>query len=168
MQNIRKRIALLILGFTAASVIGWLCEEICVYLVYGSFYKRGLLHLTLCPIYGFGACGIWLLLRRVQSTAVFLVSSAAIAGIFEYVCSIWLERVFHRSFWDYKGWLFSFQDRVSLLSCIWFSLLALVFVRAVLPLLRGCIRRGNDRVFLAGSLCIAAVILGDFLLTVFR
>ena len=165
LQTAKQRISLLILSFTAASVIGWLCEEICIYLFYGYFYNRGMLHLTLCPIYGFGACGIWLLLRHVQSMPRFFLFSMALASVFEYACSYLLEWLFHRRYWTYADWVFSFQDRVSLLSSIGFALLALAFVRLIVPYLRRRIRSGNDTVFFAGSLCIAALIFGDFLLS---
>ena len=85
--------------------------------------------------------------------------------VFEYACSYLLEWLFHRRYWTYADWVFSFQDRVSLLSSIGFALLALAFVRLIVPYLRRRIRSGNDTVFFAGSLCIAALIFGDFLLS---
>lgn len=162
--SIRRRIALVIYAFTAAAVGGWLYEECCVYFMYGYLYKRGMLHLTLCPIYGFGAWGLYLLLRKVKSTPLFFLLSVIIASAFEYACSYLLEMIFHRSFWTYSDWAFSVNDRISLISSCIFGLLAVFFAKCLLPLLTKLVRRGKAQLHLGIALGILAVIAGDFLL----
>ena len=34
--------------------MGWLYEVACVYVMFGIYVDRGVLHLPACPIYGFG------------------------------------------------------------------------------------------------------------------
>jgi len=151
-------------GFLIASVAGWFCEEICVYLVYGYFYKRGMLHLTLCPIYGFGACGIYLLLQRVKKIGWFFLLSMLIASGFEYASSVYLEIFFHRNFWSYHGWPFSFDDRISLLSSLFFAVMACIFVYILIPFLRQRIQNRDEDICASASLLLMSAVLSDFIL----
>ena len=164
--NRRQRFSLLIWGFIAAAFGGWIYEEICVYLLYHKIYNRGMLHLTMCPIYGFGAWGLYLLLRKVRSTGLYFALSVLIASAFEYGCSYLLEFLFHRSFWTYEGWFLSIQNRISLISSLIFGLLAVIFAKLLLPLLIKAVRKGSPNIWFCISLLALAVILGDFLLVV--
>lgn len=163
-MNNKQRFSLLILGFTIAAFGGWIYEEICVYVLYGQIVNRGMLHLTLCPIYGFGAWGLYLLLHRIKNKPVFFLLSTAIASAFEYACAVLLETVFHRRFWSYEGWPLSVHDRISLISSLIFGLLAVFFAGCILPFLRKRICGGKENIWFAVSLLITAVIAGDFLL----
>ncbi len=163
-MNLKQRISLLIFCFAAAAFGGWIYEEICVYVLYGKLYNRGMLHLTLCPIYGFGAWGLYFLLHRIKSTPLFFLLSVLIASAFEYACSCLLEMLFHRSFWSYEGWLLSVNNRISLISSLIFGLLAVVFAKGIVPFFSKRIGRGRETVWFAVSLVIFAVIAGDFLL----
>lgn len=164
----RQKFSLLMSGFIAAAFGGWLYEETCVYILYHHLYNRGMLHLTLCPIYGFGAWGLWLLLRRVRSSGLFFLLSVLIASVFEYACSCLLELMFHRSYWTYRDWAFSIDDRISLISSVIFGLLAVLFAKCILPLLTALVRKGSINLWFIGSLTALAVILGDFILVVSR
>ena len=160
----RQRFSLLIWGFTAAAFGGWIYEEICVFLLYHHIYNRGMLHLTICPIYGFGAWGLYLLLRKVRNSGLFFLLSTAIASIFEYACSYLLEFLFHRSFWTYEGWPLSVQNRISLISSLIFGVFALVFARLILPPLIRLLSRGDPKKWFISSIIVLAVIAGDFIL----
>lgn len=162
--NLRQRFSLLICGFVAAAFGGWIYEEICVWLIYHHIYNRGMLHLTICPIYGFGAWGLYLLLRRIKNSGLYFLLSVIIASVFEFGCSYLLEFLFHRSFWTYEGWPFSVQNRISLISSMIFGLLSVVFAKLILPRLRSRISKGNQYLWFIISLSALAVILGDFIL----
>lgn len=162
----RQKFSLLIFGFLAAAFGGWLYEEVCVYVLYHHLYNRGMLHLTICPIYGFGAWGLYLLLHRIKNSALYFSLSVVIASVFEYACSYLLELIFHRSYWTYKDWAFSVGDRISLISSVIFGILAVFFAKAVLPLLQKALRRGRATVWFVSSLIALAIVLGDFMLVV--
>lgn len=83
-MNRKQIISLLILGFAGAAIGGWIYEEICVYVMYHYIYNRGMLHLPLCPIYGFGAWGLYALFHKCKRElwVVFNLQSNKIA--FEY------------------------------------------------------------------------------------
>ena len=163
----RRAFAVLVFGFVLASFGGWIYEEICVWLLYHMVVNRGMLHLTLCPIYGFGAWGLYLLLRKVKSGALFFVLSVLIASAFEYACSYLLEWAFHRVYWTYADWPFSVQDRISLVSSLIFGVLAVLFAKGILPLLRKYVRKGNAWVWFGAAMLIVAVIAVDFVLVLF-
>ena len=162
----RQRFSLLIWGFVAAAFGGWLYEEICVYILYHKIYNRGMLHLTICPIYGFGAWGLYLLLRKVRNPALYFALSVLIASVFEYGCSYLLEFLFHRTYWTYEGWFLSIQNRISLVSSLIFGLLAVIFAKLILPLLAKAVGKGKPAIWFIFSLLALAVITGDFVLVV--
>ena len=162
--GLKRRFALLVFGFLTASFGGWIYEEICVYLLYHTIYNRGMLHLPVCPIYGFGAWGLYLLLHKIKSSGLFFVMSVLIASVFEYACAILLETLFHRSYWTYEGWPLSVQNRISLISSLIFGLLALIFTKLVIPPLRKRIERGKTAVWFTAAVIISGTLLADFLL----
>ena len=152
-----------VFGFVLASFGGWIYEEICVYVFYGYVYNRGMLHLPICPIYGFGAWILAILLRRVKKGWVFFICAVLIASVFELACSYLLELLFHRGFWTYAGWWLSIDDRISLVSSVIFGLLALIFVRLVLPFVRYLQRKCSGRLLFVAALLSVLIIAADFL-----
>ncbi|MBR7090247.1 MAG: putative ABC transporter permease, partial [Lachnospiraceae bacterium] len=71
-----------ILLFALASCIGWLYEMICVWILYGYYFDRGVLHLPMCPIYGFGVLLLMLVLREVKNPfGIFLGSFLIASGV---------------------------------------------------------------------------------------
>ena len=163
-KNGEKRFALLIFGFIAAAFGGWLYEEACVWILYRHLYNRGMLHLTICPIYGFGAWGMYLMLRKVKPAWLYFTLSVIIASVFEYACACLLEAIFHHRYWSYADWPFSVRDRISLISSLIFGLLSVLFARGVLPLLQRCMKKGRAAVWNAAAIVSLCVIAGDFLL----
>lgn len=158
--------ALVVFAFLAASFGGWIYEVICVYLLYHVFYNRGMLHLTLCPIYGFGAWGLYLLLHKIKNSALYFVLSVLIASAFEYACALLLEAVFHRIYWTYEGWPLSVQNRISLVSSLIFGVLALIFAKCIVPPLKKAVSRGKALGWFLAAVGAICVILADFALVV--
>ncbi len=154
---------LFVLSFVLAAFAGWIYEQICVRVMYGAFSHRGMLRIPLLPIYGFGAWGLALLLRRVRSVCLFFVLSVLIASVFEFACSYLLELIFHESFWSYNDWPLSVCDRISLISSLIFGLLAVAFVKGVLPFVRFLMRKLPQFVLLLAAVLFALLIVGDFL-----
>lgn len=167
-KNRKDCFILLVLGFVIAAFAGWVYEQICVLIMYGSFQHRGMLDIPLLPIYGFGAWGLALILRPVRSGWLFFILSVVIASLFEYACSYLLEFLFHERFWSYSDWWFSFQDRISLISSAIFGLLALIFVKAVLPFVRYLMRKIPKAVLMFVSVLAAILVIADFILVICR
>ena len=154
---------LAVLGFVIAAFAGWVYEELCVRIKYGAFSPRGMLDLPLLPIYGFGAWSLAVLLRRIRSVWLFFALSVVISSVFEYACSFLLELIFHKSFWTYSDWPLAVHDRISLISSIIFGLLAVMFIKVVLPFVRLIMRKTPQRFLLFLSGAFVFVIFSDFI-----
>lgn len=141
LSDILRTFGILIWGFALASLIGWIYEEVCGLLVYGHFMERGILWLPLCPIYGFGAWLLYACAHKLKNPFGIILVTGIVSGIFEYICSYILEEYFHLYLWSYEGWIFSINDRISLLSCLFFGILAVLFIKAIVPFLRFCSRK---------------------------
>ena len=131
-KNLRD-ITKYLLMFLLSSFIGWVYEIICVYVVFGRYFDRGVLHISCCPIYGFGMLILYFLFRKIKNPAVIFLGSVAITTSVEYLTAIVAEYKFHRILWSYEGWPLSFQDRISLVSSLIFGVMATVFIKLIKP-----------------------------------
>lgn len=120
--------------FTAGSFWGWLYEEAVELAVNHAYGDRGLLHMPLIPIYGFGCLLLLLLYRRRNYSAPFIfVSSAVIATVLELVASYPLQKFLGYLPWYYADWPLNYEGRISLVSSILFGVLATVFMKLIHP-----------------------------------
>ena len=154
-------------GFLLASLIGWIYEELCGLIMFGTLMERGILWLPLCPIYGFGAWLLYSCAKKIcKKIPAILLLTAVISGIFEYICSYVLEEYFHLYLWNYEGWIGNINHRISLLSCFFFGILAVLFIKGIVPFLQFCSRKLPKVLFVAsgliGLLVVAADLLGCF------
>lgn len=128
-----------IILFVLAAFAGWLYEVGITFLAHGQYEDRGVLHLPLCPIYGFGILLLVPVLKRVRSTIAVFFYSAIITTVIELAASYVLEYGFQMVLWSYGDWPFHFQTRISLFSSLIFGVFAVVFIRLILPYIhRAC------------------------------
>lgn len=69
MNKIFLTITKFILMFFISAFIGWCYEIVCVCLIYGQYYDRGILHLPICPIYGFGMLILYMIFHKAKNKA---------------------------------------------------------------------------------------------------
>ncbi len=119
--------------FIISSFIGWLYETIITSIQCGQFVDRGVLHLPLCPIYGFGALMILLLFGRIKNGFVVFCAGTLVTTLVELIASYLLEYFLHIHLWSYAGWPLQFEERVSLLSSIVFGILSVLLVKIIYP-----------------------------------
>jgi len=124
------------LYFMVYSFAGWLWEKIFMLMVDGTFQERGFLHIPVCTIYGFAIFLILFLFykKNYKSITIFL-GSAFVTCVLEFVTSWEMEKLFHRTWWDYSGWIFNFQGRISLLTSIGFGVVSILVVNWIHPYL---------------------------------
>lgn len=92
-----------------------------------------------CPIYGFGAVFISLLLsRHAEDTLAVFGLAILICGILEYSASYMLEKIFHARWWDYSTKKFNLNGRVCADTLLPFGLLGLLLVYAITPVMFSC------------------------------
>lgn len=125
--------------FFACSILGWCIEVLCKLIQFHRFINRGFLVGPWCPIYGFGAVFISLLLsRHVEDPLAVFGLAILICGILEYSASYMLEKIFHARWWDYSTKKFNLNGRVCADTLLPFGLLGLLLVYAITPVMFSC------------------------------
>ena len=98
------------------------------------FVDRGFLIGPYCPIYGFGALSIILLLKRYMNDyVVFFVMSILVCSVLEYLTSFFMEKIFKARWWDYSNKKFNINGRICLINSIAFGVVATVIMYFVNP-----------------------------------
>ena len=115
-KNVFVFITEYLLLFGLASFIGWLYEIICVWVMFRTYYDRGILHIPICPIYGFGILLLILIFRKVENPLGLFIGSVIVTTGVELLSSYVLEYRFRLILWTYEGWPLSFQNRISAVS----------------------------------------------------
>lgn len=91
--------------------------------------RKCMLFLPMCPVYGLGAAGILALPPAVQTRPWLLLPAAAlITTAAEYLMSLFYERLWHVSFWDYRALPGNLNGRVCLPFSVAWGLLSLPLV----------------------------------------
>ena len=120
--------------FLIYSFLGWVVEVVYQALEKGLVVNRGFLNGPVCPIYGFGVVGLFLLMdtvstRNLQTLSLWkiFICGALLATLIELIGGWILDRSFHVRLWDYRDKPFNFRGYICLeFSIIWG--LAIVFV----------------------------------------
>ena len=123
-----------VLEFTVCAFCGWIYEVLLEFAVYHRYSDRGVLHLPVCPIYGFGGLALLMLFRRRNGWQFVFIISTVMTTVLEFGASYLLEHFGYR-LWDYSDWPFDFEGRVSLLSSLIFGMLAVGLIKGVHPLM---------------------------------
>lgn len=130
-----------VLYFFFYAFAGWVWESAYVSVLSGQWVNRGFLHGPFIPIYGFGAVLILIMTYSVRhhAAAVFFVGMIG-ATVLEYVTGAVLEQWFHIRLWDYSAELWNLQGYISLVSSVFWGVLAVVLVIWVHPLFSSVLR----------------------------
>lgn len=124
----------LFIYFMIYSFVGYIVEVIFMSILNKKIINRGFLFGPLCPIYGMGAIGMIVLLKRyVHDYAALFIFGALIASVLEYIVSYVLEKVFHNKWWDYSQNKFNINGRVCLLNAFLFGLCSVGLVEFIHP-----------------------------------
>ena len=116
------------------SVVGWICEVIYCRVVHGNWTNRGFLSGPYCPIYGFGALFIILLLTPfIANPILIFLLSILVTTTLEYITSFAMEKIFNAKWWDYSNELFNINGRVCLATAIPFGILGVILLYFIHP-----------------------------------
>ena len=126
----------LIWVFLVSSFLGALIEMVFCRVTGGTWMNRSsLLYGTFSVVWGLGAVLLTITLRRVAEKAdryVFL-AGFFVGGAYEYFCSVFTELVFGSVFWDYSEMPLNIGGRTNVLYCVFWGLLAVVWVKVLYP-----------------------------------
>ena len=120
--------------FILYSVIGWIIEVCNEYIHNKRFVNRGFLIGTYCPIYGYGALLMIILLDKYKDSifALFCMS-VFICSILEYFTSYIMEKLFNARWWDYSHYKFNINGRICLETMIPFGVAGTLLVHYLNP-----------------------------------
>ena len=122
-----------LLLFFLASLMGWLYEVACVYVMFGVYVDRGVLHLPACPIYGFGMLLLYAAFHKVKNPLIIFAGSALISTVIEYVAYEILYYGFNLVLWSYEPWPLNYKGKVSVISSCLFGLMTVIFMKLAVP-----------------------------------
>ena len=134
-----KKIFLL---FMIGCLIGCFMEMINHFLHYGNVVSRsGLIYGPLNPVYGFGIILFVLCLSKMEKPVHIFILGMFLGGGFEYLCSLFQEKVFGTVSWDYSHQMFNIGGRTSLKYMIIWGFMALLVMKVIYPFLSNLIER---------------------------
>ena len=122
--------------FLISSFLGALIEMIYCRLTGGVWMNRSsVLYGPFSVVWGLGAVVLTVALRPLENKHdrhVFL-AGFLIGGTYEYLCSVFTELVFGTVFWDYSWMPLNIGGRTNVLYCIFWGLLAVLWVKILCP-----------------------------------
>ncbi|HBI53111.1 MAG TPA: hypothetical protein DDX72_10095 [Ruminococcaceae bacterium] len=109
--------------------IGWIQESTIESLYHRRPINRGFLKGPYIPIYGIGGMTMLILCTPFSNNgfAVYFVGLVS-CTLLEYLVGWLMESMFHKQFWDYSMLRFTYKNRISLLSSLFWGLLSLFMV----------------------------------------
>lgn len=130
----REQICRLFLCFALYSFLGWCCECLYCFACDKKWVNRGFLNGPVCPIYGFGATIVVVLLAPFRHRLPLLfLAGMALTSALEYFTSWLMEKLFRTRWWDYSTYPCNIRGRVCLRNSLLFGLLSVVAMELVNP-----------------------------------
>lgn len=99
--------------------------------------RVGLVYGPFNLVYGFGTLALALGLHwaRKKPDFVIMIGGAIIGSVVEYICSWVQQTLFGTVSWDYSEMLFNINGRINLLYTLFWGILAVLWVKALYPLM---------------------------------
>lgn len=117
------------------SILGWIYESSLCSVSGKKFINRGFLNGPYCPIYGYGALLVILILGRIKNPVVLFVLGALVTCSLEYFTSYLMEKLFHARWWDYTNRRFNINGRICLIGAIVFGAFSVFLVLILQPII---------------------------------
>lgn len=134
---IASKIATWFLVFLTYAVLGWIMEVIVTGIEHRKATNRGFLIGPVCPIYGFGALAMTLLLSRADNIFEIFFVAVGSSAVLEYVTSYIMEKLFHVRWWDYSNKPLNLHGRICAENLLGFGVLGVLVIEVLNPLFFG-------------------------------
>lgn len=142
-QPLSRKICIVAVMTALCAMLGWICETIFFLIIHdGEFIDRGLLTLPFCPLYGFGALIVFLVLRTPQSgiwakiynrtnsrtgkiaaviicIIMYAAAASLLASLVEYITGVFFDKAMNMPLWSYER----YPDNINGYVCFRYSLL---------------------------------------------
>lgn len=146
---------------------GWIQESIIESLYHKRVINRGFLKGPYIPIYGVGALLILMVCLPFKENgfAVYFVGLLS-CTVLEYFVGWLMETLFHKQFWDYSMLRLTYKNRISLLSSLFWGLLALFMVYVLYGLMDWLVGAADPIFMLAYDIAMGIAMIVDTIITV--
>lgn len=157
----------LITYFFIYSFLGWCIESIYKSICEKRLINSGFLYGPICPIYGYGAIIMYIFLDDVSSKPfITFCLGFVVLSIWEYLVGFFLEKVFHRTYWDYSNNKFNLQGRVCLLNSVFWGILGVLFIDLIHPFVTGILSNVNSEIIIYCDITVATLFLIDTIVSI--
>jgi len=126
----------LIWVFMICALLGDLIETVFVYCGTGRIMSRSsVIYGPFSIVWGAGGALLTVLLQKIakKDDRHAFIAGFVIGGVYEYMCSVFTEIVLGTTFWDYSNEPFNIGGRTHLTFCLYWGILALVWVKFLYP-----------------------------------
>lgn len=158
--------AMFVVIFFAFSVAGWCMEVTLKYIQYHRFINRGFLVGPYCPIYGWGAVAVTILvggvMARKGTVGETFLAGMFVCGALEYFTSWYMEKVFHARWWDYSQKPMNLHGRIWIGNLLLFGAASVVIVKIIVPWLLRWLGRLAPMAVEIMALVIVVVMAADY------
>lgn len=124
--------------FLISSFLGALIE-MCYCRIAGDIWmnRSSLLYGPFSVVWGAGAVVLTITLKPLAKKSLLWIFLAGfvIGGVYEYFCSVFTELIFGTVFWDYSHMATSIGGRTNAVYCVFWGLLAAVWIKLLYPIL---------------------------------
>lgn len=153
--------------FFIYSFLGWCIESAFKSICEKKLVNSGFLYGPFCPIYGYGAIIMYIFLEDVSSKPfITFCLGFVVLSIWEYAVGVFLEKVFHRKYWDYSKNKFNLQGRVCLLNSIFWGILGVLFIDVIHPFITDLLYKIDYNTILYFDIIIAIIFVIDTIISI--
>ena len=130
--------------FFIGAFLGDVVETVFCRMVMGSWMSRSsVIYGQFSIVWGLGVAAVTILLYKYKDKNILFLflMGTILGGAYEYICSVFTEIAFGTVFWDYSDMPFNLGGRINLLYCSFWGVAAIVWFKAVYPLLSALIEK---------------------------
>ena len=130
--------------FLLGSLFGDGVETLWVFFTTGQLMSRSsLVFGPFSVVWGLGCFLLTFFLHRLitYDDRYIFFGGAVLGGAFEYVCSVFTEKLFGCVFWDYSHMRFNLNGRINLLFCFFWGFIAIIWLKILYPWMSKLIER---------------------------
>lgn len=130
--------------FVLGSLFGDAVETIFVRLTAGEWMSRSsLVYGQFSIVWGLGCFLLTFFLHRMidMEDRYIFIAGTVLGGAFEYLCSVFTEKIFGCIFWDYSGMALNLHGRINLLYCFFWGIVAILWLKILYPWMSKLIER---------------------------
>jgi uncharacterized membrane protein len=153
--------------FIIYSFIGWFYESVLCSVSERKLINRGFLSGPVCPVYGFGALAVLIVLDgRTDSMIVLFLAALILTCTLEYITSYILEKLFNAKWWDYSARRFNINGRVCLEGALVFGVMSVLLIKYIHPLIVRLIGLLPPDILMLACVIVFAAFILDTIVTV--